>query len=146
MSPPPPLPPSPLPYQAPPDHRGDAGGSSFDWNTFFRALLIVLVTIVIMRFVVPHFARTFADFKMELPATTKALMALEQTVAGGWWIALLAIPPGLGFLVAQFGPVGRRLARIVIVLAFGAFVGFVALGIFQPMLTLAEGINSNSKK
>jgi hypothetical protein len=32
---------------------------------------------------------------------------------------------------------------MAIVVAFGAFVVFVALGIFQPMLTLMEGLSSH---
>ena len=131
---------------SPVDYETPEGGSPhragvFDLNTFFRSAILVGAFIVIMLFVVPRFEDVFRDFKMELPETTKLLLATSRATAGGWWVALLTIPPGLGFLVAQFGPAGRRLARMGVMLLLGALVLFVALGIFMPMLAFFEAMS-----
>ena len=135
---------SPLEYEPPPGAGRRPG--VFDMSTFARAGVLVGAFVAIMVLVVPRFEDTFRDFKIELPAATKMLLATSRATAGGWWVALLAIPPGLAFLVAQFGRAGRAYARIAIIVASGALVLFVVLGVFQPMLTLIEGMTSNTKK
>ena len=132
---------SPVDYETPPGGSPRRAGV-FDLNTFFRSAILVGAFIVIMLFVVPRFEDVFRDYKMELPFVTKLLLATSRVAAGGWWAPLMLIPPGLAFVVAQFGPAGRRLARIVVMLLLGALVLFVALGIFMPMLTFIEGISS----
>jgi hypothetical protein len=132
----PPEPPTPIDYRTP--ERSGPLAVTFDWSTFARATLLVCLTIVILLFVVPRFERTFEAAAVTLPATTKALFALHGSLLDGWWLALLTIPPGLAFLVGQFGPTGRRLARAAIVLAFSGLVLFVTIAVIQPMIALME--------
>jgi type II secretory pathway component PulF len=132
---------SPVDYETPPGGSPRRAGV-FDMPTFLRSGLLVGLFVVMMLMVVPLFATTFDGFAVELPMATKMLLATSRATAGGWWVALLAIPPGLAFLVAQFGRTGRAYARIAIVIALGGLVLFVALGIFMPMLTLVEGMSS----
>ena len=135
---------SPVDYETPED-EGHAGGGRprvLDGPTLWRSGLLVGIFVVIMVLVVPRLEDTFRDFRVDLPAVTKMLLATSRATSGGWWVALLAIPPGLAYLVAQFGRSGRAYARIAIVVATGALVLFVMLGIFMPMLTLVEGMTS----
>jgi type II secretory pathway component PulF len=150
-----PEPPPPLPYETPGKlpHASRSGKAfkapivpgTFDWNICLRAMLLLMAFVGIMVFVIPRFEDNFRDFKMELPLTTRLLLATSHAMAGGWWIALLAIPPGLGFVVGQFDRLGRALARTLIVVLFGVLVVFVVLGLFSPMMTMIEGMTSTKR-
>lgn len=114
--------------------------STFDWNICLRALLLLGAFVGIMVVVLPRFEKTFRDFDMEMPLATRMLLATSHAMRGGWWIALLAIPPGLGFVVGQLARPGRVLARTLIVVLFGLLVIFVVFGLFSPMMALIEGM------
>lgn len=53
------------------------------------ALAIVTALLI---WVVPQFAKIFGDMKVELPAVTKALLALSAWVSSGGWIVILGSP------------------------------------------------------
>jgi type IV pilus assembly protein PilC len=54
--------------------------------------IAVGVVTMIMIFVIPKFKQIFHDFHLELPAPTKALLAISDFMVGGGWVYLLASP------------------------------------------------------
>jgi type IV pilus assembly protein PilC len=54
--------------------------------------IAVGVVTMIMIFVIPKFKQIFSDFHLELPAPTKALLAISDFMVGGGWVYLLASP------------------------------------------------------
>ena len=52
------------------------------------AIIASVVIAVLITFVVPNFVALFAGFGMELPATTKALILLSDTVRNYWFLLL----------------------------------------------------------
>ncbi len=62
--------------------------------------VIVGVVILMMTVIVPQFTSTFDDIGAELPAITKAVMAISNVIVHYWWIALIVIAAFVSFIVA----------------------------------------------
>jgi hypothetical protein len=132
-------PPPPLPYAS---GARRTARFSFSWGIFAWSGAVVFAWLAITLLVVPRFESAFRDFKMELPATTKALLTLMRIASGPvWLVLLLSIPFALGFAAGPLSPPGRRAFRIIATLVMGALVVFTVLAIVQPLMMLVEGIS-----
>ena len=56
----------------------------------------IIVFIIIMAVAVPVFISTFEDMDIELPAVTKAMIALSRFITGYWWVILVLIAALIG--------------------------------------------------
>ena len=69
---------------------------------FYPAMIVavaLIVSSILLIFVIPTFAKTFADFGAELPAFTLFVLKLSEFAVKWWWLALLIIVVGgFGFL------------------------------------------------
>ncbi|MEX2008213.1 MAG: type II secretion system F family protein [Candidatus Spechtbacterales bacterium] len=63
-------------------------------------VVMVLIGIVMLATVIPTLEEVFAGFDAELPATTKAVLALGRFMSVYWWLVILALPV-LGLTVRQ---------------------------------------------
>lgn len=95
-------------------------------------LAVVLVTVMLM-FVIPVFAKMFADFGSKLPAPTQFLIDVSNFLRGFWWAVALAIT-GTWYGVRRYieTPVGRAHRDRLIVRApiFGPLVHKIAVSRF----------------
>src|SRR5438874_13106613 len=103
MTTPPPLPPrspsapaapEPLSYATPAPRGSFLVGAMarFHFGIFFWSLALVVVWMLILELVLPHFENVFRDFHVELPASTRALLVVRTIVLYGGFAVLLAIP------------------------------------------------------
>ena len=53
--------------------------------------VMVIVLIVMMVKIIPNFLQTFTEMNMELPAMTKAVMAVSNWFVEWWWLIILVI-------------------------------------------------------
>lgn len=117
----------------------------FHWGIFVWGEHLMLAVCIIAIFVVPRFEDTLSDFKLELPPSTRILLAVARGVTMGGFVVLLAIPVGIGFLSAQLEPGGRRALRMLITVMMAGFVLFTVFALFEPMRLLIEGMSSGKR-
>lgn len=77
-------------------------------------LLLLVVSLcvigVLLVFVLPRFAKLFADYDMALPWITQALIAIASELRGHWWLwGPLAVSGVLGAIALPKTVAGRRL-------------------------------------
>ncbi|MBM3268770.1 MAG: type II secretion system F family protein [Candidatus Sericytochromatia bacterium] len=73
-------------------------------------ILIGLIVLGLMLFVVPTFIKLFDEFKLDLPPTTRFLLAMSKYIQAFWWTIPLYVV-GFQFLISWFmrTSVGRAL-------------------------------------
>jgi len=112
--------------------RGDATNKRIRQAMTYPALVLglaVIVVFILITFVLPSFARLFADFKAELPLPTQILLALGSygerygIVTAGVVLGLIAA----AYAVRGRGPVRRMRNRLILRLPL--IGGLVRLGI-----------------
>lgn len=112
--------------------RGDATNKQVRQAMTYPALVLglaVIVVFILITFVLPSFARLFADFKAELPLPTRILLGLGS-FGERYGLATAGAVVGLGvaaYAVRNRGPVRRLRNRIVLRLPLVG--GLVRLGI-----------------
>jgi len=69
----------------------------------------VLILVLLMIFVVPKFKDIYAGMGAKLPGLTQGLLDTSEAIAGGWWIAVVALPIGIwmGFRLLSQSDGGR---------------------------------------
>jgi type II secretory pathway component PulF len=73
------------------------------------------VTIVLVAFVLPKFADIFAQYEMDLPASTQVLLAVSGELSGRWWLWLPGSAVcGLGLAWGLRTARGRRIVDTVV--------------------------------
>lgn len=108
------------------------------------ALLIVLVAVV------PRFAGIFRDFEMDLPATTKMVLAVSAFARQYWPLTVLGVCAVGGLLVVPYACLPRRrsellLAYVVLGSLFTACaLWFAVEGLFLPLIVLMNKVNSTA--
>jgi MSHA biogenesis protein MshG len=76
----------------------------------FVMVALALAMVVLNVFVIPSFARTYANLHVELPLLTRALLATSSFAVNYWWVVLIAM--GLAYFVVRLmlaSPQGRYL-------------------------------------
>lgn len=70
------------------------------WFPAMYPLVVLLLSVGIVCFlsavVVPEFEKIFDDFGSQLPAMTKAVVALSAAVRAGWWVIVLGVMAAVG--------------------------------------------------
>ena len=66
------------------------------YPTFVLTAVVIGMT-VLMAFVIPTFAATYKNLRVELPFVTQTLIAISSFIRSQWWLLILA--GGAGFLV-----------------------------------------------
>jgi type II secretory pathway component PulF len=112
------------------------------------ALLLWLALGLAMVFVVPHYERIFDEFKLRLPSSTTAVIAVSRWLDRYWYVALIALLPGTAVVVAISVCV-RHLSHsrwlnglwwAVLLLLPVALGIVVAVSIYLPLVSLIEGL------
>jgi type IV pilus assembly protein PilC len=112
--------------------RGDATNKRVRQAMTYPALVLglaLIVVFILITFVLPSFARLFADFKAELPLPTRILLGLGS-FGERYGLATAGVVVGLGiaaYAVRNRGPIRRLRNRIVLRLPLVG--GLVRLGI-----------------
>jgi type II secretory pathway component PulF len=114
-------------------------------RTFVLAVLCLAALHAVLMYLVPHFERIFADFKVGLPLPTRLLIAVSLAYRqSNWWI-WFQIGALFGCVGAVLGnPRAKKMSRgqaRVAVLAAGLLVGYVVLSLLLPMLNLMAGVS-----
>ena len=113
----------------------------------------VMVTILCQSTSV-KFRQMFADFKVEIPDVTQALLRVSDWVwTDHLWMVLLPLSivwPLLVMVVPapqtlESRRVIVRLTRYLVVLIFGATVAITFLGLFMPMIALIQSVSGPQK-
>ncbi|MDR2012965.1 MAG: type II secretion system F family protein [Rhodanobacter sp.] len=74
----------------------------------FLVGMVLVSLMILLIYVVPQFAPMFADMNMELPLITKIVLAVGSTLQNFWWLILIAIVGGIGWLRRQMAdPISR---------------------------------------
>lgn len=107
---------------------------------------MLIAWMAILVFVLPRFQVVFADFKIQPPVLLNALVDVATVIYYGGFVVVLAVPVGIGFLGGVLEPAGRRALRIIITLVMAALIVVTVLALFQPMITLIDGMSSSQKK
>jgi len=82
------------------------------------AVMAVGTVVVLTAFVLPQFVSFFADMKVELPAATRALIAVTVFLQSWWWlIVIVLVVSGIAYKFAMRSR-GPRLVRDRILLRF----------------------------
>ena len=87
----------------------------------FLVGMVLVSLMVLLVYVVPQFAPMFADMNVEMPLITKVVLAVGSALQSFWWLILIAIVLGIGWLRRQMAePVARlgideRLLRMRVV-------------------------------
>jgi type II secretory pathway component PulF len=117
----------------------------FSWSLFAwtEAMLIAWVGILVV--VLPRLQDVFRDFKIQTPLLMNALVGVAKVVYYGGFIVVLAVPVGIGFLGGVLKPAARRALRMIVTLAVAGLIVITVLAIFQPLLTLIEGMSPAKK-
>ena len=125
-----------------------------DWYALSRHLLgwglLEALLVVMVARVIPKFEAIFVDFKLDLPAPTKLLLALSR----GSGIMLLVVMTAIGILHAFAAAVwyprssrpARFLYRTALFLLFAGVVAFVVLALFLPYLHLIDAVSGTGSK
>lgn len=72
----------------------------------------IIVFIIIMVVAVPMFIDTFEELNIELPAITKAMIALSRALTGYWWLLAILLFAGCGiYLYASRTRAGQTCHR-----------------------------------
>jgi hypothetical protein len=143
---PPPLPPAeagPLPYAIP--NRQARQGVAFSWRLCLWTEAMLIAWMGIMVFVLPRLQDVFRDFKVQTPLVMSVLVDVAKIIYYGGFVVVLAVPVGIGFLGGVLEPAGRRALRMIITLVMAALIVVTVLAIFQPLLTLIDGMSSVKK-
>ena len=129
------------------------GPPAFDNTALFGHLVgwalgsIVLLSAAL--FVIPRLEETFKDFKLDLPALTKFVLATSRWIRQWGWV-LLPLPFFHAVLVAMWYPrarIGaRRLYRLVLTLFVCALFALVILSMFLPYLSLIQSMANPPKR
>jgi hypothetical protein len=86
--------------------------------------------------------RVFVDFGMKLPRSTQILLDLSDASRACYaWVALAIVPFAAPFLLARLRPESRRWVAVVAFLLSAVLVVFVIVAMFEPMVTLFEGVS-----
>lgn len=116
-----------------------------------------LVGLAIILGIVPRFGQIFGDFKIELPALTRAFLSISTFLASTYlWLPLLGLLIATPFLVPIFLSMmcrddeqyGKRIRWIAWLLAivFGVATLLLTLAVFMPMTALIQGLSSQPHK
>lgn len=62
-------------------------------------VVAIVILIVMVVYVIPGYAKTFAENGMELPGITKAMMSMSRVIQGYWYIFVLCIVAGILLLI-----------------------------------------------
>ena len=112
------------------------------------AELLWLAVALALLVVVPHFERTFADFKVRLPAITEAAFLASRWYTRYWYVALLAgfvAAPALALVSYAVRHQVRSpwLSRGWWALALGLpllILAAVAVAMYLPLVSLTEAL------
>ena len=64
---------------------------------------------ILLVYVVPQFAPMFEDMNVEMPLITKIVLAVGSTLQSFWWLIIIGIVLGAGWLRRQMGEPESRL-------------------------------------
>lgn len=70
---------------------------------------IVIAVIIVNIFVVPSFAKFFANFKLELPVATKILIATSNFFINYWWVLVAAVAGSIFLWISYINTTHGRL-------------------------------------
>ena len=104
----------------------------------YPAVLFVMAMGVLVYFVVgivPTFADIFKDFDMELPALTKAVLAVSHAVANHWFLIILIIVLIIGIFYAVISTPSGKKAWHNFHLKMPIFGGFISNIYFEKLLS-----------
>ena len=82
---------------------------------FYPAAVIIVafvVTAIIMIFVIPQFQELFSNFGGDLPAFTKAVIAMSEWMQQWWWALLLGLV-ATGYILSYFWKRSRKFRQTV---------------------------------
>jgi hypothetical protein len=142
----------PLTYEvAPPPPR------RFSWLIFFCTACVVGFVAILLSFVAPQMESIYRDFKIELPAPTRAFLMLGRLFGDWGWIPAFFLPPALAIIVPALKPrprtwdaadyahaFNRLLGMMVVVLSILILIIVTYIVLMLPMITLIQGISSRA--
>lgn len=142
---------STLSYPTPPSPADEGWRLGHGPLASVLAVLAALVTAT-MLLVVPRAEDVFRDFKTDLPAVTRALIALAHVGRGFVWLAVWILPFLPQAILSLRGPTddlpARRRAlrrwRLLATLATIAFVAAVLLSFLLPYVHLIDSVGGAS--
>ncbi|CAG1002253.1 Type II secretion system protein F [Gammaproteobacteria bacterium] len=76
----------------------------------FLVGMVLVSLMVLLVYVVPQFAPMFADMNVEMPLITKVVLAVGSALQSFWWLILVVIVLGVGWLRRQMAEPVARLA------------------------------------
>ena len=135
-----PAPPA-LDYRQPParDFRpSDVFGPLVAWAAF--AGVVTVSTSIVLKF-----RQVFADFHVRLPGVTVVLLHLQLWLTTWYGLAVLWLIPVA--VTALVWPAERGVKRLVARLGFVftlLFITYLVVALGIPMMTIADGVNSQS--
>jgi type II secretory pathway component PulF len=122
---------------------------ALSWHLIGWALLETLLIVMVTR-VLPRFEEIFNDFKLDLPAPTKTLLALSRGSGIMLVIVTAAVSIAHAFAAAAWYPhssrFGRFLYGLVLFLLSAAVIAFVVLALFMPMISLIDGVSGSGSR
>jgi len=118
-----------------------------------RWLLVGGVFAIVLAGVVPRFEQLFRDFKLQLPWSSQLLLALSRWFVNDYgWVPAVPLPFLLAYLLSLPGHTPqekrkvRRWERLLAFLLIAAFLVYVIVALFMPMISLIEAISSQPSK
>lgn len=75
----------------------------------FLVGMVLMSLMVLLVYVVPQFAPMFADMNIEMPLITKIVLAVGSTLQNFWWLMLIVVVLGVGWLRRQMADPDARL-------------------------------------
>jgi type II secretory pathway component PulF len=106
---------------------------------------MLIAWMVILVFVLPRLQDVFRDFHVQTPLAMNVLVDVAKIIFYGGFVVVLGVPVGVGFLGGALEPAGRRALRMIITLVVAGLIVITVLAIFQPLLTLIDGMSSTKK-
>jgi len=75
----------------------------------FLVGMVLLSLMVLLIYVVPQFAPMFEDMNIEMPMITKVVLAVGSTLQSFWWVILVVVVFGAGWIRRQMADPAARL-------------------------------------
>lgn len=130
----------------------------FSWVAFVASSCVMILAAGVLLVMVPKFKQIFADFNAHLPAPTRLLLTISNGLGAMQWALVVLLPAGIGFLTPRLysrramidatpaASKHQRNVAILVVFLFALLVFvLVVLPLILPMISLIEGISSNSR-
>src|SRR6185312_13860518 len=134
---------------APPPARGSR---RFAWPVFISSAMMVAYLELLALVLVPHMKSLYADFHLELPASTQIVLSLSDMMLPFGCLILAAVPFALAVLVPRLWPAPetledsaaiarktRRVARLIYFVMFFLILA-VMYALLSPMVSLIRGL------